>query len=58
MGRSKNQIPGKPTRSTRPSIDPEARENQLIALAVDCAEKQLLDGTASAQVIAYSNEIM
>lgn len=32
---------------------PEARENQMIALAVDAAEKQLRDGTASAQVITH-----
>lgn len=31
----------------------EARENQLIALAVDLAEKQLIDGTASSQVISH-----
>ena len=32
---------------------PEARENQMIALAVDLAEKQLIEGTASAQVITH-----
>ena len=31
----------------------EGRENQLIALAVDLAEKQLEDGSASAQVISH-----
>lgn len=31
----------------------EAREDQLIALAVDLAEQQLRDGTASAQVITH-----
>jgi uncharacterized protein YcaQ len=31
----------------------EARENQLISLAVDLAEKQLAEGTASAQVITH-----
>lgn len=31
---------------------PEGRENQLIALATNLAEKQLREGTASAQVIA------
>lgn len=38
---------------TMPAMDPEARENQLIALAVDLAEKQLREGTASAQVITH-----
>ena len=37
----------------RPALNPEARENQLIALAIDAAEKQLLDGTASSQVITH-----
>jgi len=37
----------------RPATTPEARENQLVALAVDLAEKQLADGTASAQVISH-----
>lgn len=37
----------------RPAMTPEARENQLIALAVDLAEKQLREGTASSQVIAH-----
>ena len=37
----------------RPALTPEARENQLISLAVDLAEKQLLEGTASSQVITH-----
>lgn len=36
-----------------PAKTPEAREQQLIAAAVDRAEQQLLDGTASAQVITH-----
>jgi len=36
-----------------PAATPEGRENQLIALAVDLAEKQLIKGTASSQVIAH-----
>lgn len=32
---------------------PEARENQLISLAVNLAEKQLREGTASSQVITH-----
>lgn len=38
---------------SRPALTPEARENQLIALAVDLAEKQLREGTASSQVITH-----
>lgn len=40
-------------RKRRPATTPEARENQLISLAVDLAEKQLSEGTASAQVITH-----
>lgn len=36
-----------------PATTPEARENQLISLAVDLAEKQLTAGTASSQVITH-----
>jgi hypothetical protein len=37
----------------QPATTPEARENQLIAAAVELAEKQLNEGTASAQVITH-----
>lgn len=37
----------------RPALTPEARENQLISLAVDLAEQQLREGTASSQVITH-----
>lgn len=33
----------------RPALTPEARENQLIALAIDCVEERLLNRTASSQ---------
>lgn len=36
-----------------PATTPDARENQLIAKAVDLAEKQMEDGSASAQVISH-----
>lgn len=38
---------------TAPGRTPEERENQMIALAVDVAEEQLRNGTASAQVITH-----
>lgn len=38
---------------TSPALTPEAREKQLIAAAVNLAEKQLLEGTASSQVITH-----
>lgn len=37
----------------KPALTPEAEENQMIALAVDLAKQQLLDGTASSQVITH-----
>lgn len=41
------------SRKLRPALSPEARENQLVSLAVDLAEKQLMEGTASSQVITH-----
>lgn len=41
-------VQGEP-RKIRPATNPEAREKQLIALAVDLVEQRLLDGTASSQ---------
>lgn len=43
----------KSTPKIRPALSPEARENQLISAAIDLAEKQILDGTASSQVITH-----
>lgn len=40
-------------RPIRPALNPESRENQLVSLAVDLAEQQLRDGTASSQVITH-----
>jgi hypothetical protein len=37
----------------KPATTPEGREAQLVSLAVDLAEKQLAEGTASAQVISH-----
>lgn len=45
---SDDQNPQRPVASTA-----EGRENQLVSYAMDLAEKQLLDGTASSQVITY-----
>lgn len=41
--------PNRDQRPLRPALTPEARENQLISLAIDLVEQRLLDGTASAQ---------
>lgn len=47
------KTPSSNTRKSRPALTPEAREAQLISLAVDVAEQQLRDGTASSQVITH-----
>jgi len=54
MPRSKYVISSEETRKPmRPAFTPDARENQMISLAIDLAEKQLADGTASSQVITH-----
>lgn len=41
------------TERMKPALTPEGRENQMIMLAEALAEKQLMEGTASAQVITH-----
>lgn len=53
MAKKKSNISSSSSRPRRPALTPEARENQMIALAVDLAEKQLQEGTASSQVITH-----
>lgn len=50
--RQEREPESKPTRR-RPATTPEGRENQLVSLAVELAEKQMREGTASAQVITH-----
>ena len=37
----------------KPATTPEGRENEMISLATDLAEKQIREGTASSQVISH-----
>lgn len=37
----------------RPATTPEGRENELVAAAIDLAEKQIRSGNASSQVITH-----
>lgn len=54
MATTRRNTGDEPTRpKRRPAKTPEARENQLIALAVDLAEKQMRDGSASSQVVSH-----
>ena len=50
MGKSKGQ---KTRARGRPARTPEEREDELINLAIDLAEQQLMEGTASTQVIVH-----
>ena len=51
MKKKEDEMSG--NRPRRPGLTPESREKQLISLAVDLAEKQLQEGTASSQVITH-----
>lgn len=53
MAKVKGSGSSESSRKIRPALTPEARENQMISLAVDLAEKQLMEGTASSQVITH-----
>lgn len=46
-----NPTPERPKRP--PATTPEGRENQMIALAMDAAERQILDGKASSQLLTH-----
>lgn len=49
MAKVKTKVTQETKRKMRPALTPEAREQQLISLAVDLVEQRLIDGTASSQ---------
>lgn len=49
--RQKRQEPQHKRR--RPATTPEAREHEMVSMAMELAEKQIRDGTASSQVITH-----
>lgn len=53
MRKAKISASSEPKTKLKPALTPEAREKQMVALAVDLAEKQLIEGTASSQVITH-----
>ncbi len=53
MPKKKSTASEKANRNLRPPVSIEAQENLMISLAVQCAEKQLREGTASSQVITH-----
>lgn len=50
---SERKVPELKKARRPPATTPEAREKQMIALAVDVAEKQLREGNASSQTISH-----
>ena len=53
MAKKRAENSSKTQRKKRPALTLEGRENQLISYAIDLAERQLLEGTASSQVITH-----
>ena len=49
MSKVKGRVSEQPVKKLRPALTPEARENQMIALAMDLVERRLIEGTASSQ---------
>lgn len=49
MAKARGVSSSTPTKKVRPALTPEAREQQMIALAVDLVEQRLIEGTASSQ---------
>lgn len=52
MGSSRNEQ-DRPLPRSRPATTPESQENRMIRLAVDMAEEQLRNKTASVQVLTH-----
>ena len=50
---AKERDTGTKVTSMRPALTPEADEQQMISLATGLARKQLLEGSASSQVITH-----
>lgn len=49
MKRAKEPMKTDKKGTVRPALTPEARENQMISLAMDLVEKRIREGTASSQ---------
>lgn len=49
MGKKVKITTPEPIEKMRPALTPEARENQMIALAMDVVEERLRKGTATSQ---------
>lgn len=51
-GRQNSSAPAN-SRRRAPAVDPEARENQMISLAIDAAERDLLSPNPSKQIVVH-----
>lgn len=51
--KAKAKLAEEPLQRQTPALTPEGREDQMIAYAIDLAEQQLRNGTASSQVITH-----
>lgn len=53
LSATKKKASDESSRRMKPASTPEARENQIIAKAIDRAEQMIEDGTASSQIICH-----
>ena len=53
MKKAKAASSSETSRKMRPALTPESEENQMISMAMNLAKQQLMDGTASSQVITH-----
>ena len=53
MPKKVNTSPSKQPRKVRPATTDEAREQQMIAMATNEAERRIINGTASSQIICH-----
>lgn len=50
---ARRRHPEVPSSRRKPATTPEARENQMVSMAMDLAERQIREGSASSQVISH-----
>ena len=53
MAMQVRELNPKPAKKSRPPLTAEGKEKQMISLAMDCAEEQLRNKTASSQLIVH-----
>lgn len=53
MAKTRKSSSSETPHEMRPALSPEAEENQIISMAMSLAKKQIMEGTASSQVITH-----